>query len=294
MQADVIVENSGESMVLNGFDVADAEKQELIHEWLYSSSRARDGGCPGCGSPLHWADKDGLATVDGEPPHYHSIYAAECHYCTFWNLSMAEGDKNDDCLNPWSPSAWYISKVREFDSIPEHCHAEMAQHLRRHPSLWHSMSPERLEKLVAAVYKANYCDAEVLHVGRPSDGGVDVVFVDSGSKQWLIQVKRRENPASSEEVSTLRNLLGAMVLRDSRYGIVVSTADHFTYQALRAKGRAHEVGYEVSLVDRGKLARMIDPLLPDREWLSIIYQYLPEWVSYFKSRIESRNQLLLF
>jgi hypothetical protein len=80
----------------------------------------------------------------------------------------------------------------------------------------------------------------------------DVLFVDAGVK-CLIQVKRREDPAFAEGVAGIRNLLGTMILEDALRGIIVSTADHFTYCAYDAVGRANERGMQIDLVDRGKL-----------------------------------------
>jgi restriction endonuclease Mrr len=160
--------------------------------------------------------------------------------------------------------------------------------------LWHSIRPGNLERLVTEIFRANHARSEVFHVGRPVDGGVDVVFVDSGRRQWLIQVKRRGCDSASEGVETIRNLLGTVLLHGAVRGIVVSTADHFTYQAYRAQSRAEQIGYQIHLVDKGKLHRMLDPLLPDRPWLRFIREEHPQWRDYFAAAIPSRRQLRLF
>jgi len=157
--------------------------------------------------------------------------------------------------------------VREFETrIPEGCYSDLVVALRQNPDLWHTLNPTDFEKLVQAIFKANYCDCEVFHVGKPNDGGVDVIFVDSGKKQWLIQAKRRVSPQSSEGVETIRNMLGTMYLEDSSFGVVVSTADHFTYQAYKQINRADELGKTLKLIDRGKLIRMSGALLPSNPW----------------------------
>ena len=155
-------------------------------------------------------------------------------------------------------------------------------------------APRNLEKLVADIFRANYENAQALHVGRPDDGGVDVIFIDTENRQWLIQVKRRESPGHAEPVETIRNLLGAMVLSKSSLGIVVSTADHFTYRAYEAVGRARECGMRINLIDRKKLDRMLDPILPDRPWLSVLLKEAPEYAKLFAEKIESDLQLKLF
>lgn len=190
----------------------------------------------------------------------------------------------------------YLSKIREFEKqLPEENSIELAQWFRRHPHQWNSIDPYHLERLVADIFKANYGNAEVIHVGKPDDGGVDILFVDTKQKQWLIQVKRRANPDGSEGVGTIRNLLGAMVLEKATYGMVVSTADHFTYRAYEATGRAAECGMTVKLIDRGKLNRMLKPMLPDYPWLSAVCSSYPDFVEAVKKDIPSKwVQLRLF
>jgi hypothetical protein len=136
-----------------------------------------------------------------------------------------------------------------------------------------------MELLVAEIYRSNFAHAEVVHVGRTGDGGADVVFVDGQSERWLIQVKRRERAKSAEGVETLRNLLGTSILQDSRFGVVVSTADHFTHQARIAARQAHERGFIVELVDRHCLNRLLDPLMPADTWRGAITQRFPAYAA---------------
>jgi len=165
-----------------------------------------------------------------------------------------------------------LSKVREFSpELPPACNVELARALRRDRSLWHTVDPTRFETFVAAVFRANHRQAEVRHVGRSGDGGVDVVYIDDNERQSLIQVKRRARATAVERVGTIRNLPGAMLLKKSKYGIVVSTADHFAYQSHRAVAEALGLGYTVNLLDRGLLDRMLQPLVLRRKpWRQII------------------------
>ncbi len=131
------------------------------------------------------------------------------------------------------------------------------------------MNPKRLEKLVADVFRANYHHAEAIHVGKPFDQGVDVIFIESNGTRWLVQVKRREQPARPEGFATLQSILGAMALDGSRHGIVVSTADSFSYYAHRARRHAEQQGFVVQFIDKGVLNRMVTPLLPQTPWREI-------------------------
>ena len=293
---DTVREDWCTNMWINGESLADNEGSErwhAVHEWLSEKAgldRPADAAilCPFCDTQLRtaqsiqWDDKffDQEAKVAS---------CSECPYWLFFSLVYV-GQGPMGC--PATEMLSHISKLREFGlSLPPGCADELEKYLLRSPPS--AMTPGRLEELVAAIFRYNYADCDVMHVGRPSDGGVDVLFVGADRKQWLIQVKSRESPTSSEGISTIRNLLGAMVLHQSLRGIAVSTADHFTYQAYRAVARAREVGYEVALIDRGKLVRMLDPLVQDRPWLRLLAETHPQWREYFAAAIPDRRQLRL-
>jgi hypothetical protein len=61
-------------------------------------------------------------------------------------------------------------------SLPKACSDELAQQLRRRSTSWHDLSPKCMETLVADIFRANYQHSEVIHVGRPGDRGIDVIF----------------------------------------------------------------------------------------------------------------------
>ena len=143
------------------------------------------------------------------------------------------------------------------------------------------------------MFRANYKNAEVTHVGQPCDGGKDVILIEAGGDSWLISVKRRQSLSAIEGVETIRNLLGTMVIEGARKGIVVSSADHFSYWAYDAIGRAAEQGFVLDVVDRGKLNRMMSALLPvtpSRESLRTTY---PEVCKLFSGKLPCPNQLNL-
>jgi hypothetical protein len=168
-------------------------------------------------------------------------------------------------------TAFLLSSIaaRFAKDFPNGCSQELAQYLRQHPSFWHEMKPAQLEKLVADIFKANYHGAEAIHVGKPYDQGVDVIFIESNGTRWLIQVKRRERPTPSVGFSTLQSILGALALDGARNGIIVSTADAFSFYARKGRQCAEQEGFIVQFVDKGKLNRMIAPLLPHTPWNEI-------------------------
>ena len=216
-----------------------------------------------------------------------------CQNCRFWQ-ARTYSDTFGSCMPP--PDYWaYVSKLREFNpDLPEGCRIELAMHIRQHPDLLHSFNPTYFEKFVADVFRANYMNAEVVHVGGPGDGGVDVLLIDVGKEQWFIQVKRRGSQKSSEEVSTIREILGAMFVEGVRTGIVVSTVERFSPDAQQIVAKAKKRGVTVHLVDKGIFNKMLDPVLPDRPWLDPISEVDKAIASYLADQIPSDNQLYLF
>lgn len=282
-----------------GDEVNEAD-MALIKPWTKRSfSKTRI--CPHCHCHLergkHSQKFENTGTFQ-EPQDYRG-QVLSCKNCSYWQIYWRDYIPNGYHAGPaitWlSPQDIFIvSNIKQFNKeLPYGIQSELAVEIRRKQRIWHELSPKTFEELVASIFKANHSDCEVLHIGRPDDGGVDVIFVDAAGSQWLIQCKCRQKKSSSEGVETLRNLLGAMLLADSTYGIVASTADHFTYRALQAKKRAREVGYFLRLLDRGKLNRMLDPLLPDRPWLKIIEAIEPKATSRFASLISKAKQLSL-
>jgi len=199
-----------------------------------------------------------------------------CENCRFWEWYRR------DCIpsNLGHPDENHLqcaSKLRAFEGdLPDVINWELAQYLRRRPNAWCRFTPAGLEQVVADILRANYREAEVIHVGRPGDGGVDVLLIDSGGPTWLVQVKRRSKPESVESVETLRNLLGAIVLHGTLHGLVVSTADRFSTRTRAAVTTARQFGYEIRLADRGVLERMLDPVLPELAWLDVMKHLDPE------------------
>lgn len=218
-----------------------------------------------------------------------------CRGCRFWQARFYS-DPLRDCIPPPDFHA-YISKLREFKGdLPEGCSEELALYIRRHPNFLHSCDPKGFEKFVADVFRANYTNAEVLHVGKPHDGGVDVLLIDTEKEDWLIQVKRRKSQNRSEGVNTIRNVLGAMIENRTHNSIIISTAKQFSRYAIQTASAAKVKPYcmTIKLVDKGVFNKMLDPILPDRPWLDPISEIDEGIANYLAGRIPSDNQLNLF
>jgi hypothetical protein len=198
-----------------------------------------------------------------------------CARCAYWQLAASDcpGRSAADTVNVVAAA---ISCSFE-GTLPEGCRQELAQHLTRNPALWQQISATRLEKLVADIFRANYTNAEVIHVGKPGDLGTDIIFIDSERKKWLVQVKGRSRARAAEGFETLQKLLGTMFLENCQCGIVATTGDHFTYHVYEQAGRAAERGVRVRLLDRGKLARMLGPMIPVDPWRKYVNEII-DWL----------------
>lgn len=218
-------------------------------------------------------------------------YCFSCHYWRFQDAYFYHGVAKLYHLVYTS----FLSKIREFgDQLPEGFVFELARWVKDNPDMWHTMSAVSFEKLVAAIFRANYQDAEIFHVGQPDDGGKDVIFIDSGKRQWLIQAKRRIKSGVAEPIETLRNLLGTMTIEGSQYGIIASTADHFTYRAYEAANRVKEKGILIKLLDKGKLSRMLENVISmERPWYPILKEDYPDIAEYFDKQIPSKKYIQL-
>lgn len=227
--------------------------------------------CPFCRVRLardtfaDFADEDELPSGWHYTRNYSLVF---CSRCMWWSFGGHESGSK--CMDPQLAviaSSVAATFSREW---PAGCADELAQYLRRFPDRWREVTPRQMELLVAEIFRANHRHADVMHVGKPGDGGVDVVLIDDESgKKLLVQVKTHADPRAVEPFSTLQNIIGTLVLEDTRHGVIVSTADHFSYHACRASRRAAELGYMIECIDRGRLTQLLGGLLPRAPWSSL-------------------------
>lgn len=200
-----------------------------------------------------------------------------CENCKFWMWNS----KYNSFENRIYQSSIAEAVARKFQKIiPDGCSKEIAQYIRQNPNFLNQIDPISLEKFVTDVFKANYKHGEVIHVGKPFDQGVDVLYIESDGKEWLIQVKRRSKENSSEGFSTIQSLAGTLLIKNKLNRIVVSTADRFTTMAYKTVNRLQEKQYIIKLIDKGKLNRMLSPLLPTTPWKELIIE---DTISFNKS-----------
>jgi hypothetical protein len=133
------------------------------------------------------------------------------------------------------------------------------------------MPPAKFEHFVGGMLREFY-NCDVVFCGRSHDGGIDLILIDSDSGHIPIQVKRRSKPEHVEAVSLVREFRGAMLLRGYDRGRIVTTADHFSREAVRAARPEpeHLVSQEIDLVDCRRLfdimALLCSPTGSDHLW----------------------------
>src|SRR5262249_39452764 len=118
----------------------------------------------------------------------------------------------------------------------------------------YEMEPYEFESFVGNVLRELY-DCTVLHVGMAGDGGIDLILVDSEMGQIPVQVKRRGRGGKVEGVAVVREMRGAMVLKNHSDGMIVTTADRFSVAARDAAEPkpGHLVPQNINLVDCRRL-----------------------------------------
>lgn len=182
--------------------VAYQKRKHDTPEWLFGTFDQSEAvvQCPECGWWEYKYFQQSDAVIDG-------IRATEIEYCSAVLRSF-----NDNSIQI------------PIDSLREQ--------ILKNPEKIYKIDAHKMEDLVRSVFSDFYPGCTVKKFGQTRDGGRDGLLIDEHGKQFLISIKRRESPNTSESVSTLRDLVGATVVQDSISGcIVVSTANHFTKPA---------------------------------------------------------------
>lgn len=272
-----------------------------VEEWfeIFELSGLSECGphCAYCGHQMVVVD-DSERTDDDE-----LIFRLSLKYCRncrnwVWNcydwVSHDIAHLSDGCPpGPLEATAW--SKIADFNqSLPNGISSEIAQAFRQDSKRWHMVSPSYLEHFLADAFRStgNYC--EVKHIGRPGDGGVDIVLIDAENRKWLVSVKRRETETKVEPVSTLRDILGAMVLEGSSHAIIATTAGRFSVPARTNTVRALQKGMKITLMDKSSLNQLIGSILPEDSWEESIAGFSIKAVERIRERLPSDKQMQLF
>lgn len=211
-----------------------------------------------------------------------------CEQCGWWQLDRISTWENDLRTLEGQDRTQRHAILRRFaiDSL-EVPISLLRSHLRNNPEHIYKIAPNRMEVLVQSVF-SEFFHCNVEHCGRSHDGGIDLFFIIS-DKPSFVQVKRRETPEKTESVATIREFLGAILLRGADRGYIVSTAENFSQDAKKAARQAEALGlvetYE--LIDRARFFDMLDLVYRDED---------PPWMKYtreFRSHIEGRKKRIV-
>ena len=208
--------------------------------------------CPFCGGAISITENHfdtGAGSV--------SLTTRICSTCGYWTTDRCEGWTVDTSASGYftelrEPILFTFGRIQQDDPLFEILHYVKSNKLGVL-----DMNPNRFEQLVGAILNECFC-CDVTHVGRTNDGGTDLFFIQNDEKV-LVQVKRRSKQNSCESVRVVRELIGTMTIEQSRKGILVTTADHFSDNSMAVKKRLYsEQNIEIDLIDRSRLFHLLD------------------------------------
>jgi predicted helicase len=116
-------------------------------------------------------------------------------------------------------------------------------------------------------------NCEVRHTAASHDGGIDLYAITAERNVYAVQCKRREGPIT-ESVEQVRAFLGAMISAEVPRGIFVSTADHFSPQAVSLANAPplKNMGIELELIDYEVFRQLFNLTVPQVEtpWRKLV------------------------
>jgi restriction system protein len=246
-----------------------------LHEdwWAYATPRFEHlKECIYCNSKLSRPIEHEVIVEPGEGWNEIS-FLYDCLNCGWWyyqNEAMKLGSNGQYALNNEMSFSGILRKFEISDiEIPL---TTLKNEIFKNNSYLYQINPTKFEILVADIFK-EFFNCVVKHVGKSNDGGVDLILVRSET-DFIVQIKRRENPHSTESVSVIRELVGAMVLSGKKNAIFVSTADKYSKQAIESsiKVKAIGVANSFSLIDFKKFVEILNltHMRPQRCWEEIL------------------------
>ena len=152
-----------------------------------------------------------------------------CKECGWWEIEAKSG-WHSDISGGSERTALYHGSLQSFaaDDVAAPVSA-LRRYVARRPEVLNTVHPRKLEELVRSVFR-DFFQCEVHYVGGPRDGGVDLIVVQR-DQPFVVQVKRRSHFGAAEAVSTVRQFLGAMLLKGQSSGTIVTTAHSFSEAA---------------------------------------------------------------
>lgn len=156
--------------------------------------------------------------------------------CGWWQIDFHSHMEEPSNYKDWYESIC-SSQLKKFNigdkAIPIDV---LRSYLHENEDKVYNIHDKKMEELVASVFREHF-QCEVREVGKSHDGGIDLILIEANSPT-IVQVKRRKSPNKTENVKEIRDLLGAMVLSQTKKSIFVTTADHFSPDAINSRNIA--------------------------------------------------------
>jgi hypothetical protein len=199
-----------------------------------------------------------------------------CPSCSWWQLYIHD---NDDRLCGGGGDMWLHKAVlRKYDIQDIHAPTlELEKYILKNREKIYDIHPRKMEELVASVFK-EYFNCDVEYCGGMYDKGIDLLIIQNDNP-FPVQIRKRTQANSIESVSVVREMLGIMFRDQFKRGAVVSTASHFSEQALKEANEVVNKGLleKFELID---VKRFIDML----ELAKLKNDY-PDWYSFIPRRV---------
>lgn len=168
---------------------------------------------------------------------YESVWQCECGW---WQTEFYSYMQQEPNWKDWMHIV-YSSQLKRYKIDDKNIPIEVLRsHLASNNCDVYNISDKKMEELVASVFREHY-QCEVREVGKSHDGGVDLIMIQS-DQPTMIQVKRRKSSKKTESVKEIRDLLGATLLSGGKSCIFLTTADHFSRDAVNSSNTAIEKG----------------------------------------------------
>lgn len=139
-----------------------------------------------------------------------------------------------------------IGSLQRLDSLPIDTLEEAHCHLLKNWDNRFSIHPKKVEEAVASIFRN--MGYKVAVTSYQKDGGIDVFLYKDGSITG-IQVKRKSGKVGGSEI---RELVGALVLRNCTEGVFVTTSE-FTSVSLSEANVSATMGIPIELYNASRL-----------------------------------------
>lgn len=175
-------------------------------------------------------------------PEIEPVFLYTCSLCGWWHVSKQIYLTTK--TQYWTADFGASAALHTFNTADITIPAEeVRQYLAARYEDRFNVHPRRFEEVVASVFSSHGFRSEL--TSYSNDGGIDVILRDTSDRPIAIQVKRYKGAI---KVASIRELLGAMVLKGFTKGIFVTTST-FQTGALEAARAAEHRGIALELID---------------------------------------------